>query len=179
MKSITHVIFSLGCAFAATAWFGATALTTAVPLGMRLLLAVWLAFIVNRVIDAGHTFKDTPHGYIPVRSWVTHGVFTAPRWGVGVGVVSVLGAWIALSQVFRDLSLGPPYALILLASFLGAVVAFSHLLPDSLTQAGVYYWKQRVAIAHWRHDNPLANLVFVILGLLLVFASLGVQSIAA
>jgi hypothetical protein len=50
----------------------------------------------------------------------------------------------------------------------GAFVAIGHLFLDSLTQAGVYYWKHRMAIAHFRYDNPALNGTFVLLGLGLV-----------
>ncbi|MDG7022932.1 MAG: DUF1286 domain-containing protein [Nitrososphaerota archaeon] len=173
MKEITHYIFSVGVAFALTSLLR----DLLGGLGwVRFALAIWLSFSVNRVIDGGlgHTLKETPEGELPVRSWRTHSVFTAPLWGVLVGSASVLGAWFLLSEMPFSIIPAPkelPAALALWASFLGAAVAYSHLLPDSLTQAGVYYWKKRAALAHWRYDSFLGNALFIIVGLGLLAAA--------
>ncbi|MDG7023026.1 MAG: DUF1286 domain-containing protein [Nitrososphaerota archaeon] len=171
VKEATHIIFSLGTAFLITSAFlrlnpgfqGGSG-------GVLFVLAAWLAFSVNHVVDSlGHDIVYTGQGErLPVRSWRTHSVFTTPLWGVLVGSASVLGVWFLLSEMMGPIIPAPkelPAALALWASFLGAAVAYTHLLPDSLTQAGVYYWKKRAAIAHWRYDSFLGNALFIIVGL--------------
>jgi hypothetical protein len=51
------------------------------------------------------------------------------------------------------------------------VVTYSHLFLDSLTQAGVFFARHRIALAHRRYDSILANSLFILLGVdLLVLA---------
>jgi hypothetical protein len=54
---------------------------------------------------------------------------------------------------------------------LGAILAYSHILLDALTEGGVYIGRRRVALAHLRYDNLILNGTFTGLGVLLVFAS--------
>jgi hypothetical protein len=169
MKEVTHYIFSMGAGL----YLSHIALPhlpfAGQPAGILTILAIWLAFSVNRVIDGiGHTFKNTPYGDLPVRSWSTHSVFTAPLWGAAVGLASVLGPRLVVGWVGVSLPPGPiasGYALPAWAAALGAAIAYSHLFPDSLTQAGVFFGRHRIALAHWRYDNVFANTLFVLLGI--------------
>ena len=58
-------------------------------------------------------------------------------------------------------------------TIMGVLVSEEHLLLDSLTQAGVYSWRRRIAIAHFRYDNVALNLGFALLGILLIVVILG------
>jgi hypothetical protein len=125
------------------------------------LLAAWLSLAINGLIDIlGHTRM----GDTPVRSFVTHSIFTAPVWGGLVGVASVL-------IPYSILKIDPNSALTFLALTTGVIVAYSHLFLDALTEAGVYFGRRRIAIAHFRYDNPLVNLASAMIGAALLIAS--------
>ncbi len=129
---------------------------------LSLLVALWLTFAVNTLIDVfGHTRKNG----IPIRSFVTHSVFTAPLWGAAVGIATIILPY----SVFN---FSADSAFELLGAALGVTIASTHLLLDAFTQAGVYLGRRRIAIAHMSYDNPALNLAFVVLGLLLLAAAL-------
>jgi hypothetical protein len=131
------------------------------PLLSGFVLAVWLSLAINGLIDIlGHTRM----GGTPVRSFVTHSIFTAPVWGGLVGVASVL-------IPYSILKIAPNSALTLLALITGVMVAYSHLFLDALTEAGVYFGRRRIAIAHFRYNNPLLNLTATIIGAALLIVS--------
>ncbi len=48
------------------------------------------------------------------------------------------------------------------------IVALAHLLLDSLTEKGVFFLDDRVALAHFRSGNSVLNGVFLVLGLAMV-----------
>ena len=155
MKSITHDVFSLGVGLYIV-------YRVVQPTLSLLLLVVWLAFAINELIDAlGHVKR----GGMPVRSFWTHSVITAPVWGAAAALVSanllgmILGQATTISQEF-------------FVGGLGILFACSHLLLDALTEGGVYLGRRRLALAHLRYDNPILNGIFTALGVLLVFATL-------
>jgi len=155
LKAITHNIFFFGLSIFLLSKTGHLSV-------LLLLLALWLTFAVNAVIDVlGHTRKND----IPVRSFVTHSVFTAPLWGGTVGIATIVVPY----SIF-NLSAGS--ALELLGVGLGVTIAYSHLLLDALTQAGVYLGRRRIAIAHMSYDNPALNLAFILVGLSLIAIAL-------
>jgi hypothetical protein len=155
LKRLTHDIFSLGVGL----YF--VLHVQRPPTLPFLLLVVWLAFVTNELIDAlGHRAR----GGVPVRSFWTHSVFTAPAWSIAAAILSIYAADSITAQ-----ALTAPQ--VLFAAGLGAVLAYSHLLLDALTEGGVYLRRRRVALAHLRYDNPILNGAFVALGLLLVFAA--------
>lgn len=156
MKAVTHYAFSAGVSVYLLSIFGLLSFSS-------VLFALWLSFSVNYVIDvAGHANRNGN----PVRTRLTHSVFTAPLWGALVSAASLF----FLLQVARW---GSP-AVVVLWITAGTLVALGHLMLDSMTQAGVYYWKHRIAMAHFRYDNPAVNLGFIVLGLgLLGVALLG------
>jgi len=155
LKAITHDLFSVGV--------GVYLLSRTDGLSSPpyLILTVWLALATNEVIDVlGHFTR----GGVPVRSFWTHSVFTAPIWGIIVAIPSVylldriIGQGMTPSQTF-------------LVSGLGALLAYSHLLLDAFTEGGVYLVRRRVALAHLRYNNLIINGAFAALGLLLVFTA--------
>jgi hypothetical protein len=154
LKAITHDLFSVGV--------GVYLLSRVDGLSNLpyLILIVWLALATNEVIDVlGHFTR----GGTPVRSFWTHSIFTAPVWGIVVAIPSVylldriIGQGVTPSQSF--------------VSGLGALLAYSHLLLDAITEGGVYLVRRRVALAHLRYNNPIINGAFAALGLLLVFTT--------
>ena len=153
MKSVTHNALSLGVTFYIARHAGFS-------FPFSLLLAVWLSFAVNWVIDAlGHGTR----GGRPVRTFITHSVFLAPIWGGVIGYTSF---------VLANAALGLPsgWVLAIFASLLGVVIALSHLFLDALTEGGVYWRLHRVALARARHNNPILNASFLLLGLVLFVA---------
>lgn len=154
-KSVTHNVFSAGLCIFAVVFFGAF-------LPVSLLLAVWLSFSVNFVIDVlGHSKRARG----PVRSWTTHSVFTAPLWGASPGVLTA-------AFVAGTLQLAPADDLLELSAVLGALAGLSHLFLDSLTEGGVFLWRRRrIALAHLGNGGVLLNATFSFLGILLVVAA--------
>ena len=120
--------------------------------------AVVLGFAVSFVMDhAGHERR----GFVVRRTWVTHSVFTASALGVFLGVLLVF--------VFRYANL--PFSFVAF-SLEGFVSALSHLFLDAITEGGIFIFKKRFALAHFRYDNPFANTSFALLGIFLLFLSL-------
>jgi uncharacterized protein DUF1286 len=154
LKAITHLLFSVGIGVFLVSRFDGPSL-------LYLVLAVWLAFATNEVIDVlGHFNR----GGRPSRSFWTHSVLTAPVWGITVAVATVY----FLDRIV-GLGMQPLQAIFLYA--LGAVLAYSHLLLDAVTEGGVFLGRRRVALAHFGYNNPVLNGVFAALGVLLVFAA--------
>jgi membrane-bound metal-dependent hydrolase YbcI (DUF457 family) len=154
LKEFTHYVFSAGLAF--------YALSVLRNLdAYSLVLALWLSFSVNYAIDIlGHVTRDGK----PSRSWFTHSVFTAPVWG------GLLGGF-TLAAIFGLLKLRPTPAEFALWVVLGMVVAIGHLLLDSLTEAGIFFTRRRIALAHFSYRNTPLNLGFVVAGICLTVAS--------
>ena len=155
MKAITHDFFSVGVGFYLVSRVGGPS----TPL--YLLLVVWLAIATNGVIDLLGHFR---RGGTPVRSFLTHSVFTAPIWGIAVAVASVYFLDMVIGQKMTALQVLP-------VAGLGTVFAYSHLLLDAFTEGGVYLGRRRVAIAHLRYNNLILNGAVAALGVLLAFAA--------
>lgn len=153
MKELAHYAFSVGASVYALSVLGFFSLPAVVA-------SVWLSLSVNYVIDIlGHS-----HQPYPSRTRLTHSVFTAPVWGALVSLASVVA--------FTQVTAGSTQPMVVIPwVFAGVLIAIGHLFLDSFTQAGVYYWKHRVAIAHFRYDNPLLNASFVLVGLTLLALS--------
>lgn len=154
MKSLTHNLFSAGLGLYFVSRFG-------LPPLLELLLVAWLSLAINWIIDTlGHTRARG----IPVRTFVTHSIFTAPLWGGLVGVATIV---VPRSVLNIDVS----STVTLLAITTGVMIAYLHLFLDALTEAGVYLGRGRIAIAHFSYSNPLINLGFMIIGVILLIVS--------
>jgi len=150
MKALTHYTFSVGASFYALSLLGTLSVYTAIA-------AFWLSWSVNLVVDAlGHSMTGPP-----ARTMLTHSVFTAPLWGAAIALASV-------SVFSRLVAWNPPFAELEFWAAFGSLIAMGHLFLDSMTQAGIYYWRNRVAIAHMRYDNPALNVALILAGLALV-----------
>jgi len=155
MRALTHNIFSLGVGLFLLLR------TERPPNILDVLLVLWLALATNWVIDVlGHTKRNG----LSVRSFRTHSVILAPIWGI---VIAVASAFLLGAGVGQEPS--TPEAVYLAG--LGAALAFSHLLPDALTEGGVFLGRRRIALAHLRNNNVIANGAFSVLGVLLVLTS--------
>jgi hypothetical protein len=154
LKAVTHLAFSVGVGvFLVCRIEGPTLLYLA--------LTAWLAFATNEAIDMlGHFSR----GGTPVRSFWTHSVFTAPLWGILVALATVY-------FLDRVIGFGMPALQALLLYALSVIIAYSHLLLDALTEGGIFLGKRRVALAHFRYNNPIVNGAFAALGVLLVIAA--------
>ncbi len=156
LKALTHYLFSTGVSF------GLLSLSHAVMPGL-IGLALWLSLSINYLIDAlGHVSR----GGNPTRTWLTHSMLTAPILGALVAAISLAAA----SRAFGSGASPEPLAL---WTSMGILVSEEHLFLDSLTEAGVYALKRRIAIAHFNYDNTALNIGFALLGVLLITLSLG------
>ena len=154
MKALTHNLFSLGV--------GVYLVFRIVqPAPLYLILVVWSAFTTNALIDVlGHVSK----GGMSVRAARTHSIFVAPLWGIAVSVASLYALDIVTGLEMTALQA-------VFAAGLGAVLAYSHLLLDALTEGGVFFARRRIALAHLRNNNLVLNAVFAGLGIFLMLAS--------
>ena len=153
MRSITHNTFSLGVSLYLARHIGLSLLSS-------LIIAVWLSFAVNWVIDTlGHSTKDGR----PVRTILTHSIFLAPVWGGVIGYTSFVLANAALRFEYG-------WILAIICTLLGVLTALLHLLLDAMTGNGIFWRLHRVALAHVQHNNPILNGIFILLGLLFFVA---------
>ena len=157
MKLRTHHVFT----------FGLLALLDSVLLSdspVIIVIAGVISVVANNVIDTlGHEIKGE---YIS-RTPTTH---TVPR-SMGWGLLTSLPIVLALHFLFRS-----PIELILLTALDGVVAGLSHMLLDIFTEKGIYHkvdgkWR-RIALAHFSYNNPFANGLATLLGILMLFASL-------
>ncbi len=156
MKALTHYLFSTGVSF------GLLSLSHALTSG-SIVMALWLSLSINYLIDVlGHVSRKGN----PTRTRLTHSVLTAPVWGALVAAIS-------LGAALRASGSGLPWEPLALWTFMGALVSAEHLFLDSLTEAGIYASKRRIAIAHFNYDNIALNIGFTLLGVLLIMVSLG------
>jgi len=137
-----------------------------------------VSVIGNSLIDRiGHKEIATGYGYIPVRTPLTH---TIPR-SVVWGIVSVVPVFILLLIYYNGFSYHEYYfslsnKVVLLILLNGVVVGPSHLFLDVFTERGIYVkrngkWR-RFALAHFRYDNPLANGLAILMGVIMLLAAL-------
>jgi len=124
-------------------------------------MAIWLSVCINYLIDLlGHVSRDGA----PVRSWASHSVFTAPCFAGLITTLTLLAAskWLQLDMGSTAFAFW---------IVLGAIIGMGHLLLDSLTGAGVYLGRRRVALAHLAYDNLPLNLGFIFAGVCLAVCS--------
>jgi hypothetical protein len=155
LKAITHDLFSLGVGLFLVFRLEGR------PDYLYLFLTLWLAFAINEAIDV---FGHFTRGGVAVRSFWTHSLFTAPIWGVVVAVASIY-----LLDIIAGRTITTSQALFV--AWLGATLAYSHLLLDALTEGGVYLGRRRIAIAHLRYNNPALNGAFAAIGVLLALTA--------
>ncbi|MFP3138430.1 MAG: DUF1286 domain-containing protein [Nitrososphaeria archaeon] len=158
MMRVTHVVFTFGLIALAAAWLG-------LGIAAALLAALWLAAIVNYIIDAaGHETRNGRRR----RTAATHSLTGATAVGAVAGFAPTLAVLLAAPG-----AVGVYYGSLLLLEMtaLGAAAGLSHLLLDALTEGGIYYRGHRWALAHWHYDNGAANGLFALLGILMFAAA--------
>lgn len=155
MKSLTHNLFSLGVGVYLVFRIAQP------PTAIYLVLVVWSAFATNAVIDVlGHVNKQGRS----VRAFWTHSIFVAPLWGIAVSVSSLYVLEAAAGS-------GMTSSEEIFAAGLGAVLAYSHLMLDALTEGGIFFTRRRIALAHLRNNNLVLNAMFAGLGVALLLAT--------
>jgi Protein of unknown function (DUF1286) len=147
VKELTHYTFSVGASLYALSVLGHLSWYSIVA-------ALWLSLSVNFVIDAlGHSMSGNRS-----RTRLTHSIFTAPVWGAAVSLIS--------AYVFSQALLPNPRLTTLeFWTAAGILIALGHLFLDSVTEGGVYRWRKRIALAHFRYDNLALNAIFILTGL--------------
>jgi hypothetical protein len=155
LKALTHNLFSLGVGIYLVYRIAQP------PGALYLVLVVWSVFATNAVIDTlGHVNKEGRS----VRAFWTHSIFVAPLWGIAVTVGSLY-----VLDAITGLEMTAVQAVFVAG--LGAVLAYSHLLLDALTEGGVFFTRRRIALAHLRNNNLILNSAFAGLGVVLLLAA--------
>lgn len=130
------------------------------------LYTVILSFIINGVIDLGHT---RIYGVV-MRSPYTHEALNCA--GLSVLLGSIL--WIAIGDIY-----GVSLQESLVASLL---IAGSHLLGDLITRNGIYVRvginMLRISLSSYRYNDPAVNLIYVLILSLPLLISLAVIAIS-
>ena len=90
---------------------------------------------------------------------------------MGWGLLTSVPVILALHFLFHS-----PIELILITALDGVVAGLSHMLLDIFTEKGIFHkvdgkWR-RIALAHYSYNNPFANGLATLLGILMLFASL-------
>ena len=156
MKIFTHDVFSFGLAAFLLSRTGLLSVQDVV-------MALWLTLATNYLIDVlGHRKRDG----IPVRTMITHSVFTAPVWGFAVAAASA-------SLPYSALNMPVDRMFLLVSVALGILLAYSHLLLDAFTEAGIFYFRHRVALMNFSYNNPVVNLLCIAIGAVLLALGLG------
>jgi len=153
MRLITHVVFNAG--------FLALPATLLVHSNDALTSALLVSVLSNSIIDAvGHEYR---HGFIR-RTPVSHTVPRSILWSL-VPAVPMASYW-SLSKPLLSL-------VVILQGLLSGPL---HMLLDSLTERGIYVRRGdrwvRFAIAHFHYNNPAINLLFTLLGIVMLWISL-------
>jgi len=154
MKLRTHYIFSLGLLYL---------IDSLVLNGLySIVLAGTISVIANNVIDSlGHEMRGK---YIS-RSPRTHTFYRSILWGLSVSLPLFV-----LYYVFPSFH----FALSLVLD--GSLVGPSHMILDIFTERGIYHkvngkWS-RIAFAHFSYDNPFANGLAILLGVLMLLTAI-------
>ncbi|WP_338604902.1 DUF1286 domain-containing protein (plasmid) [Sulfolobus tengchongensis] len=170
MKLRTHYIFSAGLISIILAFFN-------LSLFANLFISFYASFVANTIIDRlGHEMKRTKHGYLPVRSPLTHTVYRSIIWGI-ISVLPLLLLYYVYHYHTYHYYYSSYYSSTLILSTIaaGIIVGPSHMLLDSLTEEGIYTKKngkwRRVALAHFRYNDPVANGIAILVGVILLILS--------
>ena len=121
---------------------------------------VLLVCLMNILIDYGHVRR----GRYIVRSRITHDFLMIPLLSL---IISILDVFI-VSATSKSLDLYAVYWIYIIALLTGWI----HLLMDSLTGRGVYIAGRRFSIAHYNSYDIGLNLIFILVGVILLLISL-------
>ena len=115
--------------------------------------AAVFAVLAQVIIDVlGHTHS---HGYVR-RSWVTH------------------DAILSLLTVVLPMTLLTTYYVgnLLLSTYAMTLALYSHLFLDWLTEGCIFIMRKRVGGLGIPYNQPVANTLFILLGILLLFMAI-------
>ena len=160
MKLKTHYLFSAGLLTLANSIFDHGFYSS-------LLVAGLVSVLGNTLIDKlGHEMVSFRGEYIPRRTPLTHTVPRSILWGL----VSVLPVAALAYYVY------PYYYFVRVSMMLvldGILVGPSHMLLDAFTEKGIYVKRngkwQRFALAHFRYNDPAANGLAGLAGIVMLF----------
>jgi len=169
----THYVFSTGV----LTFLGS--LITRDPFG-TLIFAGIVSILANSLIDRlGHEMVWVEGKYLPRRTPLTHTWFRSILWGSLVTAAVTLLAYFALHSSYYHYSYHYSYfqlrELFTLAVIYGVLVGPTHMFLDVFTERGIYVKRNgkwvRYALAHFRYNDPLANGLAVLGGMVLLFTS--------
>ena len=157
MRLFSHIVAGIGAGSIASMLYGN-------HYGAFLYMVI-LSFMINIIIDLGHTRIRG----IVMRSPYTHEVLNS----IAISILTGSIAWIAIGNLY-----GVSLYASLLASFL---ISGSHLLGDLITRGGIYVRiganMLRVSLADYSYKDPLVNTIYVaILSLPLIISLVGIAS---
>jgi len=135
-----------------------------------------VSVLANTLIDQlGHEMVWVEGKELPRRTPLTHTWFRSILWGSLVTVAVTLLSYIALFNHYYYYNDFQARELIALAIISGIVVGPSHMFLDALTEKGIYVKKDgrwvRFAVAHFKYNDPLANGLATLGGIMLIFSA--------
>ncbi|MEM2203920.1 MAG: DUF1286 domain-containing protein [Sulfolobales archaeon] len=157
MRLFSHIVAGIGAGSIASMLYGN-------HYGAFLYIVI-LSFVINIIIDLGHTRIRG----IVIRSPYTHEALNSIVISILVGSI----VWIAIGNLY-----GVSLHASLSASLL---ISGSHLLGDLITRGGIYVRiganMLRISLADYSYKDPLANAIYVaILSLPLIISLAGIAS---
>ena len=164
MKLKTHYAFSTGLLALIDSAFYHNIFAMLVFIGV-------LSILANALIDKiGHEMVTTKNGYtFPRRTPLTHTIPRSILWGFLVTI-----PFIALFYYVLPFTTFTKYLGLLVLD--GIIVGPSHMLLDVFTEKGIYVKRdgkwQRFALAHFRYNDPIANGLAGLLGVIMIFIAI-------
>lgn len=150
MRVYTHIILGFGASLLVMALLGTS---------------WWEAFYISILAAGIHPFIDrlshSKKGRSVYRTRLLHSFETLVPLSASIGFII-------------GFPLGPPSALRASIAFMAS--ALSHLVSDMMTPGGVYVWGRRVRLPLFAWDDPLANMGFSAIGM--VMAVVGASILA-
>ena len=157
MKIKTHNAFGIGI-------LSVLGMFLTAPLN-ALISAAILTVLTNQLIDGlGHA--KNAQGY-PVRTPFTHTIFRSIFWGLAPAILLFLiFNSLRHTQVFHIT--GYPYWILIQGALAGPL----HMFLDAITEGGIFRKVngkfKRFALFHIRYDNPMWNMFFQFIGIILI-----------
>ena len=142
-----------------------------------LVFAGAVSVLANSIIDyLGHEMVRVEGEYLPKRTPLTHTWFRSILWGsVSTAIVTFLAYFASISSYYGYFQLKE---LIALAVICGVLVGPSHMFLDIFTEKGIYVKRDgrwvRYALTHFKYNDPLANGLATIVGIILIAVVVGV-----
>ncbi|MEB3862130.1 MAG: DUF1286 domain-containing protein [Desulfurococcales archaeon] len=151
MRLGTHIVFAIGVATLSASYGGASLLDV---------LILWGLVAMQQVLidKLSHEFR---------------GRYRTPLFHSFTGASILSLALASVPPALSPIDYGRSQVLMFITSLL--LSGWSHLFLDSLNPGGVYVLGKRVRLARIRYDDPVANVFFQVLGLLMVAYSIALH----